>query len=108
MDSNVSEEHGAVLVTLQRLAEKVDRIDRVLSQRHKDAYRVEEFATLVGRSPYTVRRWIAEGRIQAKRITGTGDRGRLLIARSEFERLLADGLGDIGDDLAKGREDGDD
>ncbi len=32
-------------------------------------YRISEFAKRIGRSPSTVRRWEAEGKIRAKRLT---------------------------------------
>ena len=71
----------------------VDDIREQLTSKCKPHYTVEEIAGLVGRSPYTIRRWISEGRITAIRINGTGPKGRLLIARDQLDAIVADGLG---------------
>lgn len=82
-----------VLQHLRILDAKLDEVRSLLDRRHKDFYTVEEFAQLVGRSAYTTRRWIASRKIHATRVSGTGPRGRLLIARSELLRLVAVGQG---------------
>ncbi len=78
---------------LQRLEFKLDSLHELLVGQRKDQYTVEEVAAAVGRAEYTVRRWIKEKRLQATRISGTGDRGRLLIPRAELEKLVREGLG---------------
>ena len=69
-----------------------DLRDRIAGAR-KDWYTVEEVAALTGRTPYTVRRWIAERRIEATRVSGTGPRGRLLVAQDQLQKLIAAGRG---------------
>jgi excisionase family DNA binding protein len=72
---------------------KLDDLHELLRSRRKDSYTVEEVAELTGRSQYTVRRWIAEGKLRAIRLAEGGPRGRLLIARAELDNLLAQGKG---------------
>jgi excisionase family DNA binding protein len=71
----------------------VQEIRALLADTRKPYYAVEEVARLTGRSGYTVRRWIAENRIQATRVAGTGPKGRLLIPAGELDKLIATGLG---------------
>jgi excisionase family DNA binding protein len=80
--------------TLDKILSKLDAIQEVLAGAAKPHYTVAEVARLVGRSAYTVRRWVAENRINASRIADTGPRGRLLIAREEVAKLIAEGKGD--------------
>ena len=54
----------------------------------KEFYSIHEVAQYVKRSPYTVRKWILDGKIKAIRIAGTGTHGRLLVPHSEFLRLF--------------------
>jgi hypothetical protein len=80
---------------LKHLVDVFERLDRKLtdllarlSDKVKSNYTVEEFGELAGRAPYTIRTWIKQGRIQARRVQGTGPRGRLLIPREEVERVI--------------------
>jgi excisionase family DNA binding protein len=68
-------------------------IRELLTGTRKEWLTVEEVAELTGRATYTVRRWIAAGRLKAVRVRGTGPRGRLLVARSELQGLISAGLG---------------
>jgi len=70
----------------------VEEIRGRLGATVKDYYTVEDVAELTGRAPYTVRTWIKEGRAAAVRVSGTGPRGRLLIARAELQKLVGFGL----------------
>jgi excisionase family DNA binding protein len=78
---------------LKHVSLAVDDIRDQLAKKRKETYTVEEVAELVGRSPYTVRRWIAEGTIVAERVAGTGPKGRLLIRRDQIDRLIGAALG---------------
>ena len=78
---------------LHYLKVAVEDIRAKLAGTYKSNYTVEEVAQLVGRSPYTVRRWIAAGRIEAIRIEGTGPKGRLLVPRDQLDSLVKAGMG---------------
>jgi excisionase family DNA binding protein len=79
---------------LREMKAQLDDVRDTLRSRSKPHYTVDEVAKLTGRAPFTVRRWIAEKRLNAIRISGTGPRGRLLIARAELDNLIAVGLGE--------------
>jgi excisionase family DNA binding protein len=78
---------------LPTVLEKLDRLRELLAGRRKENFVVEEVAELTGRSEYTIRRWITEGKLKAVRINEGGPRGRLLIPRSELDKLVAAGRG---------------
>lgn len=82
-----------VVGLLCQLRAEVEEIRDQISGRVKQYYPVDEAAEILGRSAYTVRRWVKVGRIKAIRIDGTGPKGRLLIARAELTHLLESGLG---------------
>lgn len=69
-----------------------DFIDEIRG-RTKPLLTVDEVARQTGRSAYTVRTWIANGLISAVRVDGTGPRGRLLIPRTELDRVVRAGRG---------------
>jgi excisionase family DNA binding protein len=77
---------------IQDKAEEIlDRLKAIQDRctlRRKDFYDVEEIAQYVGRSAYTVRKWIREGKMNAIRVTGTGEHGRLFVPYGEVQRLF--------------------
>ena len=89
MEKHLAELRGQVPTLLKKL----DTIHELLASQRKDNYVVEEIAKLTGRSEYTIRRWVTEGKLKAVRIAEGGPRGRLLIPREELERLIAAGKG---------------
>ncbi len=78
---------------LREVRDAIRALGERLNSNAKPFLTVEEFAQLTGRAPYTVRNWIKERRIKATRVSGTGPRGRLLVARSELDRVLEAGRG---------------
>ena len=78
---------------LPTVLEKLDCLRELLTGRRKENFVVEEVAELTGRSEYTIRRWITEGKLKAVRISEGGPRGRLLIPRGELDKLVARGRG---------------
>jgi len=83
-----------LVILLQHLGTRLDGLHELLGQRRKEQLTVEEFAEAVGRAPFTIRRWIKDKKVNAFRVGGTGARGRLLIARQELERVIANGQGE--------------
>jgi excisionase family DNA binding protein len=95
---SVSAQDGNFHAQLQTVLDELRAIRDLLESKRKPTLTVDEVARLVGRDPYTVRTWIKRGRLRAIRVQGTGPRGRLLIERSEFDRLLQAGFaGEIPD-----------
>ena len=78
---------------VRRLDERLSELDRKLSPATKQYLAVEEFAQLVGRSPYTVRAWLKSGKIRGERVTGSGPRGRWLIPRDQLKVIVNSGEG---------------
>jgi len=70
---------------------KLELIEELMRGREKPFYSVDEVAERYGRSAYTIRRWISEGRLKATRLQDGGPRGRLMIAREELARLDVSG-----------------
>jgi len=56
----------------------------------KPYYTVKDLAKRLGRSPYTIRRWIRDGKIEAIKLNSGGPRDPYLIDCREVEELLED------------------
>src|SRR5688572_27226788 len=82
---------GCACPHIAEVMQKLDEILEVVKRHHKEHFTVEEVAREVGRSAYTVRRWIKSHLIRHTRVPGTR---RLLIPRDELHRLLREGPGD--------------
>jgi hypothetical protein len=76
----------------------MERIEQMLGmlvgrQNLKQWYTVEEFARLVGRSPFTCRQWCRRGRILArKKDSGRGAHSAWAISQDEYQRYQREGL----------------
>jgi excisionase family DNA binding protein len=73
---------------LQQLLAGVNEIRQQLAGNRKELMSVNDVAQEMSRSAFTIRRWISEGRINATRVAATGPKGKLLIARSELNKLV--------------------
>lgn len=83
---------GALLRTLVRIEEKVDRLQkdlRALKDGSDDSeyVTVAEAARILRRSPFTIRRWLREGKLDGSK-TIDGSKGQYLIRRKEVDSLL--------------------
>ena len=80
------------------LATKIDRSEgmlAVLMQRQtvKDWYGTEEFARLVGKAEFAMRKWCRLGRIQAQeKASGLGKYASWVIRHEELPRFQREGL----------------
>lgn len=81
-------ELAVVVGMLRHLQATVDELRDKIEGSHKDFYTIGEVASHVGRSAYTVRAWIRQGRMRAERVHGTGPRGRLLVPHDELRKLV--------------------
>ena len=67
--------------------------DLVALRKMKDWYSVEEVAERVGRTPYQVREWLREGRMNGvKRAGGRGKHKEWQVEHAELDRYLNHGL----------------
>lgn len=83
-----------VLIVLRELQAEIREISQLLRRRSKPLLTVAEVAEWTGRAPFTVRRWIQEGRLKAERVRGTGPKGRLLIPSEQVLALIGSGRGE--------------
>src|SRR5262249_16111603 len=81
-----------LISVLKDILAAIDDVRKQLARKVKHYFTVDEIADLTGRTPFTVRRWIKEGRITATRVEGNGAKGKLLIARYEIAKLVASGM----------------
>ena len=83
---------SSVDARLARIEKKLER-DRNGQDFRKEWYTVAEAAELLGKKPFTIREWCRLRRIHAeKRRCGRGRTSEWIIARSEIERYMNDGL----------------
>ena len=79
------------LALLPVILASLTEVRQILTGKMKSHLTVEEAAEELGRSAYTIKTWIREGRLPAVRLSGTGPRGRLLIARDDISQLVNSG-----------------
>ena len=82
-------------MTVEERLEKIEAMLTVLVERQtvKDFYEVEEFAKLVGKSPFTCREWCRGIRIRAeKKLSGRGAYARWVVPHAELLRYRREGL----------------
>ena len=58
-----------LLGMIPAMVKDVGEIRRLLSDRRKDYYTIDEFAEIVRRAPYTIRTWVKDGRVGAIRVS---------------------------------------
>jgi excisionase family DNA binding protein len=80
-----------LLRLVPKLVQTMEDVQHLLQGKQKSHLTVEEVGRLTGRAPYTVRQWIAHGRIDAIRVQGTGPRGKLLVPREQLRKLITCG-----------------
>ena len=79
------------------LGKLVEEIAKMISQstaeQAKEYYTVAEFAELVDRKPYTVRKWCHDGRIEGRKAGfGRGDYKEWRVSHRELTRYRSEGL----------------
>ncbi|MEQ8784649.1 MAG: helix-turn-helix domain-containing protein [Pirellulaceae bacterium] len=82
--------------TSERQQQELASINEHLAGRTKAVLTVKEVAVEMNRCEDTVRNLIKSGVLPASRVPGSGPRGRLLIRREDFDRMVAAGrAGDL-------------
>jgi len=83
---------------MQELIRRLDRIESTLTvlveQRQvQDWYDTKAVASILGKSPYSVREWCRLGRVRAeKRSCGRGNTREWMISHEELMRIKSEGL----------------
>jgi hypothetical protein len=82
----------------RELLERMNRIEDAIRQMAKAQvvkhyYTIEDVAAMLEKAPFTVREWARLGRIRAsKALTGRGHSKEWRIAKTEIDRVRAQGL----------------
>jgi hypothetical protein len=85
-------------ILLERLDRRLGHLEAELTalvrgQQTDGWFSVEEFAAVVKRTPYTVRKWCREGSIRSqKKLSGRGPHAAWSIPHAELERYEREGL----------------
>lgn len=83
---------------LQRLIDRLERIEATLAQlaekqTAKEWYATDELARIVGKAEFTVREWCRLGRLRAeKRMSGRGAFSAWVVSHKELLRYQREGL----------------
>ncbi len=90
--------------TLYQLESEIKSSKRPVLGQNQAYFTVKEVAALIERAPCTVRQWIRNGKLPARRLQGTGPNGPFLVSRAAVNRLLDSGSVTAGFGLTTPRE----
>ncbi len=87
MSNNVTQVHSMtpdqIMAAFERIEEKLNKLQK--DQKEPKKYSIKELAKYCGVSQNTVRNWITEGKIKAKRLGR-----RIFIEEEEFQKALSE------------------